>query len=121
MPKSKLIHHDVYKFNPDAPNMDQGWIVNTGLVIEYDLLNKPASSHSEQFWRKGYVDSLGYRFTPDDAKHVLVTHTNEYGNEWNEYFIPNTDEELVRKYVNAHCGDDCAFIILDDSVKIHTT
>ena len=121
MPKSKLIHHNVYKFNPDAPNQDEGWITGTGIRIEYELLNKPGSSFADQFWRKGYVDSLGYRFTLDDTKHVLITFTNEYGNEWNEHFIPNTDVELVREYVNKYCGDDCAFIILDDSVKIHTT
>lgn len=110
----------VHKFNPEAPEQTGEWVYDMISKIEDELLNKPEGSYGEQFWHKGHVDVLGYRFYPDNTEHVLVTHTDDSSNEWYEYSTPTTDPNLVHRYVMAQAGDNCAYIILDEKVKIHT-
>ena len=69
----------VHKFNPEAPEQTGEWVYDMIAKIEDALLNKPEGSYGEQFWHKGHVDVLGYRFYPDNTEHVLVESVVEAG------------------------------------------
>ena len=109
---------DVYKFNPQAADQPADILEQRKEKVAKELLEHPGSWEAEQFWLKGFVDIAGYRYEPVNTNYVLIS---SYGHEWYEHATPSTDPAYVRQYVKEHCSDDCSYIILDGTVKIHCT
>ena len=79
---------------------------------------KVGTSSSAQFYRNGYVQYMGYRYTTEDKVEILVhEHVWDPVNEWHKRYVPADDLKLIETYIAEHemdkAGDDIEYIRLN--------
>ena len=104
---------------PDSQNLSEQELNEAIIAVSDALINLGhiGGTYSALFYRNGYVDFLGYRFTVESPIEVLV-HSDVWmePNEWRRRFVPNNDPTVLEKYIAEvdmdPNGDGAKYIVL---------